>query len=483
MNLSVLSICLLFGFNMIFLLSVIFTEHKRPQSTVAWILVLTLMPVAGGIFYLLFGTTLNLRFRGRMKKKYKNFRQAEEDLYQYLNLPMPEFQQFHQEEFAPYKNIAYMLFHQAGSFYTEDNHVTLFTDAELLYQDIFAQIRQAKKNIHVEYFIIRNDPVGQRLVALLAEKAKNGVEVRLLYDEFGSFSTNMKLFVPILEAGGKVCRYFSTRLSNLLRLNHRNHRKILVVDGKVGYTGGMNLGLEYLGKKKITPWRDTHLKLKGTCVNMLQIRFLLDWMFSCGETLPPENSLRDFFPTSDTHGSSGVQIVSGGPDSEKENIKYGYLKMINSAHHRIYIQTPYFVPDESMLQCLILAVQSGVDVRLMIPGIPDKGYVYAITLSYVEELLKCGAKVYLHPGFIHAKTMVIDSFVTSVGTANFDMRSFALNFEINAFVYDRDFALKNALTFEKDAADCRELTYQTFRKRNLFRKIAERILQLFAPLA
>ncbi len=483
MNLSGFSIILLFGFNMIFLLSVIFTEHKRPQSTIAWILVLTLMPVAGGIFYLLFGTTLNLRFRGRLKKKYKSFRQAAEELYRYLKLPEPAFDNLNRKEFAPYKNIAYMLFQQAGSFYTEDNDVTLFTDAQLLYRDLFAEIRNAKTSVHAEYFIIRNDPVGREFVSLLAQKARQGVAVRLLYDEFGSFSTNITLFDPILRAGGKVCRYFSTHLSNLLRLNHRNHRKLLIVDGKVGYTGGMNLGMEYMGKKKITPWRDSHIKLIGTSVNMLQIRFLLDWMFSCEETLSGETDFQNLFPSSDAQGTTGVQIVSGGPDSDGESIKYGYLKMINSAHQRIYIQTPYFVPDESMLQCLILAARSGVDVRLMIPGIPDKSYVYAITLSYVEELLKCGGRVYLHPGFIHAKTIVVDSFVSSVGTSNFDVRSFALNFEINAFVYDRDFALKNIRTFHRDAADCRELTYESFRKRNVFRKITERILRLFAPLA
>ncbi len=483
MNLSGFSMILLFGFNIVFLLSVIFAEHKRPQSTVAWILVLTLLPVAGGVFYLLFGTTLNLRFRGRMKKKYKSFRQAEEELYRYLQLPRPEFDRLNQKEFMPYKNIAYMLFQQAGSFYTEHNDVKLFTDAELLYQDLFTEMQKAEKSIHAEYFIIRNDPVGCRFIALLAEKARQGVEVRLLYDEFGSLSTNMKLFSPILQAGGKVCRYFSTHLSNLLRLNHRNHRKILVVDGKIGYTGGMNLGMEYMGKKKITPWRDSHIKLTGACVNLLQIRFLLDWMFSCEETLPEANRLKEFFPPADLSGTSGVQIVSGGPDSDGESIKYGYLKMINSAHQRIYIQTPYFVPDESMLQGLILAARSGVDVRLMIPGIPDKSYVYAITLSYVEELLKCGVRVFLHPGFIHAKTIVVDSFVSSVGTANFDVRSFALNFEINAFIYDRSFAMENIRVFHKDASVCQELSYETFRRRNVFRKITERIFRLFAPLA
>ena len=245
----------------------------------------------------------------------------------------------------------------------------------------------------------------------------------------------------------------------------------------------MNLGLEYLGRKKITPWRDTHLKLTGSCVGLLQIRFLLDWLFSSGEMHLPESSVRKCFPSPSVQGNMGVQIVSCGPDTNAENIKFGYLKMINSAHKRIYIQTPYFVPDDAMLQCLMLAARSGIDVRIMIPGVPDKKYVYAITLSYMEDLLKCGARVYLHPGFIHSKTIVIDSCAASVGTANFDVRSFDLNFEVNAFVYDREFALKNIEVFMTDAGECKELTYESFRKRNGLRKAEESLFRLFAPLA
>ncbi len=483
MDLSVLIINILLGFNIIFLLSVIFVERKRPQSTIAWILVLTLLPVVGGILYLFFGSTLNLRFSGKLKKKYKNFDQATADFYTYLDQSIKEFKNLNQKEIHPYRDIVYMLLNQAESLYTNDNNVKLFTAAKEMYDDLFFEIKHARQTIHIEFFIIRNDAVGKKLVSLLAEKAQQGVEVRLLYDEFGSLTTTMGFFQPIVKAGGKVCRYFTTRFSNLLRVNHRNHRKIVVIDGKVGYTGGMNLGLEYMGMKKISPWRDTHLKLSGSCVSMMQIRFLLDWLFSSGETFQLETSSKKFFPTPSKSGNMGVQIVSSGPDTGAESIKCGYLKMINSAHKRIYIQTPYFVPDDSMQQCLMLAAQSGIDVRIMIPGLPDKGYVYAITLSYMEELLKCGAKVYLHPGFIHSKTIVIDSYVSSIGTTNFDVRSFNLNFEVNAFVYDRDFALKNVDVFMADASECKELTYESFQKRNLFRKMGESIFRLFAPLA
>lgn len=483
MDLSVLIINILLGFNVIFLLSVIFVERKRPQSTIAWILVLTLLPVAGGILYLFFGSTLNLRFRGKLKKKYKTFEQASADFYTYLDQSAKVLENGNPKELHPYRDIVYMLLNQAESLYTDDNHVKLFTAAKEMYDDLFSAIKSARETIHIEYFIIRNDAVGKKLVSLLAEKARQGVAVRLLYDEFGSLTTSMRLFRPISAAGGKVCRYFTTQLSNLLRVNHRNHRKIVVIDGKTAYTGGMNLGLEYMGMKKISPWRDTHLKLTGSCVSMLQIRFLLDWLFSSGESFSLETSRRIFFPKPLKTGNMGVQIVSSGPDTDGESIKYGYLKMINSAHRRIYIQTPYFVPDDSMQQCLMLAAQSGIDVRIMIPGIPDKGYVYAITLSYMEELLKCGAKVYLHPGFIHSKTIVVDSYVSSIGTTNFDVRSFNLNFEVNAFVYNRDFALQNIDVFLKDASECTELTYESFQKRNLFRKMGESIFRLFAPLA
>lgn len=483
MNFSVWSINLLLGFNIIFLLSVIFVERKRPQSTIAWILVLTLLPVLGGILYLLFGSTLNLRFSGRMKEKYNNFEQAATGFYPYLSTSFQDLETLSPKEKHPCFDLAYMLSNQAQSPYTNDNNATLFTEANEMYDDLFSEIRHAKQTIHIEFFIIRNDAVGKKLVSLLAEKAHQGIEIRLLYDEFGSLSTTMRFFQPIVAAGGKVSRYFGTRLSNLLRVNHRNHRKIVVIDGKIAYTGGMNLGLEYLGRKKITPWRDTHLKLTGSCVGLLQIRFLLDWLFSSGEMHLPESSVRKCFPSPSVQGNMGVQIVSCGPDTNAENIKFGYLKMINSAHKRIYIQTPYFVPDDAMLQCLMLAARSGIDVRIMIPGVPDKKYVYAITLSYMEDLLKCGARVYLHPGFIHSKTIVIDSCAASVGTANFDVRSFDLNFEVNAFVYDREFALKNIEVFMTDAGECKELTYESFRKRNGLRKAEESLFRLFAPLA
>jgi len=474
-------------FNIICILSVVFIERRRPQDTIAWIIVLTMLPYVGMVFYLLIGSsgTLMRLTRRRMLRKSALFNDYVRVLYSQFRLSREGGIAFNDLDMAKHNDMVSLLLAQNGAIYSQDNNIRIFTDANEKYDALFDDISRAKRSINIEYFIIRDDETGRRLVQLLAAKARQGVEVRLLYDPFGSIMTRMHMFAPIKRAGGRVCRYFGSIWANIIRINNRNHRKIVVIDGEIAYTGGMNIGDEYAGRdRRLSPWRDTHLRITGSSVAMLQLVFLADWSYSSKEE--PDFSRSDvlnrFFSEPVDAGEYGVQIVSSGLDSGGDFVKYGYIKMINSAKKRLYIQTPYLIPDGVTLDALRLCAASGVDVRVMIPAKPDKHIIYAITRSYVAELLDMGVRVYAHEGFIHAKTVVIDGEVSSVGTTNFDMRSFSINSEVNAFVYSRRFARSMERIFEADIEHSREIDAQSFRRRSIFSKIWESLCRLIAPL-
>ena len=324
--------------------------------------------------------------------------------------------------------------------------------------------------------------MGRLLIDTLTQKAKEGIEVRFLIDAMGSKQISPKLLEPLKKAGGQYAFFFPPMFKYLnLKLNYRNHRKLVVIDGSVGYLGGFNVGNEYVGKKKkFGFWRDTHLKLKGSCVQDMNARFLLDWRFASKEKLVLSQA---YYDEPDQAGTTGIQIVSCGPDSRKEEIKQGYLKMISSAKKNIFIQTPYFVPDASILESLKTAVLSGVDVRIMIPCMPDHMFVYWATYSYVGILLNLGAKVYIYDeGFLHAKTICVDGEVASIGSANFDIRSFRLNFEANAFIYDASEVYKLEAIFEGDITRSHELTKHLYRNRPLLIKFKESVSRLLSDL-
>jgi len=270
-----------------------------------------------------------------------------------------------------------------------------------------------------------------------------------------------------------------------LRGNYRNHRKIVVIDGVTGFVGGFNIGNEYLGlEKKMGYWRDTHLKIVGSAAYELQHRFLLDWRASSNEELLIDDTkLNHYFPTISQKSGAGIQIVSSGPDNINQQIKQGFLRMINTAEDYILIQSPYFVPDESILEALKIALLSGIDVRIMIPNKPDHIFIYWVTLAYVGELIEYGAKIFIYEnGFLHAKTIVVDDSVCSVGSCNFDIRSFRLNFETNAFIYDRKVAIHLKNIFVEDIKKCTYYNKELYRNRSRRVKIKESISRLFSPL-
>lgn len=479
---TIITILLAFFFILNFILSgvVIFLERRNIGATWAWLLVLLFIPVAGFIIYLVFGQNLSRRriFYWKDQEKIGIKEISHRQISMLRNNTFP----FHDERTVPYKDLVYMLLVNDEAVMSHDNEVEIFIDGENKFQSLFQDIRRATNHIHLVYYIVRNDQLGQKLVKELTKKAKEGVKVRFLYDDMGSRRLPRKFFKELIEAGGEVAAFFPAKIPMLnLRVNFRNHRKLAIIDGKIGYIGGFNIGDEYLGlDKKFGYWRDTHLKIVGKAVYAMQARFVLDWNQASSKEIRYEES---YFPEIQSVGYTDVQIVSSGPDSEWEQIKNGYIKMINSAKKYIYMQTPYFIPDDSLLNALKIAVLSGVDVRLMIPNKPDHMFVYWATYSNVGELLKTGARVYIYEnGFIHAKMLVVDGKIATVGTANIDNRSFRLNFEVNAFLYSHHLSKKLENIYNEDMEKSRELTLEEYLKRPKYIRFKESISRLLSPI-
>lgn len=466
--------------NILFTIAIIFLERKNPTTTLAWLMLLLLIPNIGFIIYLLLGRNLSRKKIFEIKpEEADNINTALET--QKLNLKNDSLK-FNDPNIKNYKDMVYMHLTHSESIFTQNNNIKIFTDGNDKFESLIQSIQNAKDHIHMVYYIIKNDSLGKRIVNELTKKAKQGVEIRFLYDAIGSHSLPRNFFKDLKEVGGETLAFFPIVIPFLnLNINYRNHRKIAVIDGAEGFIGGFNIGDEYLSlNKKMGYWRDTHIKITGDAVHMLQTRFLLDWRSAHNKQLEIKPK---YFPRIHSNGNSGLQIISSGPDSEWEQIKYGYLKMINAAKESIYIQTPYFIPDESILHALKLASLSGVDVKIMIPNKPDHMFVYWASYSYASELLKVGAECYIYEkGFIHAKTIVVDGKVSSVGTANMDVRSFKLNFEVNAFIYDSIISNEFDTIFKKDINDCTKITQEIYNKRPLMIKFKESISRLLSPL-
>ena len=462
--------------------------------TFAWLLALIFLPAFGFLFYFFFGSTGKLELMTRkyrlddMEQEYQ--RVLAENIHQ---LSTGEIL-FRDPKTEQYRDMVRINSRNAQCFFTEDNDVQLLINGQEKFSRMFEEIRGAKESINVMYFIIKaKDPIGRQFIDLLAQKAAEGLDVKVLYDGLGCLKTRLADFAPIVENGGQVQRFLPSVVKTLIEVNYRLHRKMVVIDGRVCYTGGINVGDDYLGNyAHITPWRDTSVRITGTAVQELQIIFFQDWVFCAKQNKGMKEPMRlvdlellkdQYFPQVEPQGEMGVQIIEFSPDEKYEAHKDSYVKMCTSAKRYLYIQSPYFVPDQTLLDAIRMAAQSGVDVRLMLPGIPDKKYVYNVAMSYVEELLEAGVRVYTHKGFLHAKTLVIDDHVASVGTTNLDLRSFRLDYEVNTLVYNTPFAVACRDTFLKDTADCSEIELAAFRRRGLGRYIMESLCRFIAPLA
>jgi len=462
--------------NTFLVIIVIFFERKNPTTTLAWMMVLFFLPLIGFVLYLFLGQNYTRQRLFALKEKddatLKSFfeeqhRKLLEGQYRFSN---PEAEQ--------YRDVILTLLQNNHAFLTGDNRIEIYTDGKEKFEALFAAIRNARHHIHLEYFIVNNDELGRGVVHALAVKAKEGLEVQVLFDALGSRAGkgSREAFHELTDAGGQIGVFFPS----IYRVNYRNHRKIAVIDGKVGFIGGFNIGDEYLGKGPLGYWRDTAVKITGTAVKMLQLRFFLDWNFATSE-YPGSDPV--YFPELYGDGTTAVQVVSGGPDSRWSPIKEGYIKLINSARESVYLQTPYFIPDDSIQDALRLSSLSGVDVRLMIPCKPDHPFVYWATLSFAADLLDAGVRVYTYDnGFIHAKTLVVDGKAGSVGSANWDVRSFRLNFEANAFFYDATVGAELKSRFLQDLALSTEVTPERYARRSRWIRIKESVSRLFSPL-
>lgn len=452
-------------------------EKRDISAAWAWLFVMLLLPGIGFIIYLFFGWKLNQRqiFDLKAQKRLGISDMAE---YQKRNPKNKPTLDTNLEN-----DLVQMFLNTDNAILTTKNDLKIFTDGHEKFNSLFEDLKKAKHHINIEYFTIYDDQLGKKLRKILVQKAREGVQVRVLYDLFGSKGSKQKFFKELIQAGGEVTPFMKSKLGYYsFRINFRNHRKIVVIDGSVGYIGGFNIGDQYLGRnKRFGNWRDTHLRLEGSVVLQLQSRFFMDWNASA-KRQKVQFSL-DYFPQSNVQNNIPMQIVSSGPENDIQKIKQGYIKMIMGAKHSIWIETPYFIPDDALMEALLIAIRSGIEVRIVIPQMPDHPFVYRATEYYVQQLLKAGARIYSYQnGFMHAKTIVVDNMITSVGSANWDIRSFKLNFEANAFMYDPKVAEQIIATIKNDLKDARELDEEYFKQQSSWKKFRQLASRLISPI-
>ena len=470
----------------------ILLENRDPSKTVTWLLIFILLPGVGLIIYAVFGR--NLRKIKIFKTQELASNMKEEKLFRNLDeinnlirleqdtISVSKLLKDNEEDNIKLKIISLLL--NTGMFpFTTNNKVDIFVDGNEKFERLIKDIENAKDHIHLEYFIIKDSDIGQKIKNLLIKKSKENVKIKILYDDVGCwrFWFHREFFNEMKSHGIEIVPFLPTKFPIIGgKLNYRNHRKIVVIDGRIGYTGGINIGDEYMGKnKKFGYWRDTHIRIEGTSVYMLQMTFLIDWYYNTKEVLLNTN----YFPRLNNFGNSMIQVVASGPDSDWEAIHYAYFLAICQAKKSIYIETPYFIPDESILRALKSAALSGVDVRIIFPKIADHKIVNIASYSYFDDILKSGGRVYLYEkGFIHSKVIIIDNSIASTGSANMDLRSFMLNFEINAFIYDRKVIDLMKEDFFEDMKNSKEINKDEFKNRSIIQKSKESVARLFSPI-
>lgn len=370
---------------------------------------------------------------------------------------------------------------------TDNNDIRIYTDGREKFNALLNEMDHARNYIHIQYYIIRSDELWKEIEEVLLRKARQGVEIRILFDSMGCRGRkgmHKADWDRLRKAGIQVAEFFPAVLGKLqLRVNYRNHRKIAVIDGRIGFVGGFNVGREYLGKdRKFGYWRDTHICIEGSAVTSLAVRFVLDWNYAARENIFLEDRLFEI-PTYVRNGRDPVQIISSGPDSKSQTICNNYLRLIHMARKSIYIQTPYFIPDDDIKNALIIAVKSGIDVRIMVPCKPDHPFVYWATYSYLGEMIEAGARCYTYDnGFLHTKCLCVDGLVSCIGTANMDIRSFALNFEVNAVIYSARTTERLMEAFENDIPKSTLVTRKKYKQRSLMIRTKEQFCRLLSPV-
>lgn len=453
---------------------VILLENRNPVKSLAWILVLILLPGLGLIFYVALGQD----YRKKKIISRQSMQHLTERPIATFDISKLDTSYMDNNQL----NLINMIYNNSGAAGYAYNKIEILSDGVSTFESFFEAIRNAKDHIHIEFFIFENDFISNQIRELLILKAKEGVRVRMIYDYWGSFklSVSAKYVKSLREAGVYVKPFLPLKLRiGRSKINYRNHRKIVVVDGKIGYTGGINVADRYFKGDKLGMWRDTVVRIEGAAVHGLQMQFLLDWYFIDQKLITAEK----YFPEPKKFHENIVQIVPSGPDTDWPAIMQGIASAFMSATKYIYIHSPYFIPNELIMGCMQMAALSGVDVRLMLPIRSDSKLTDASTFSYMGQILEAGVKVLRYKeGFLHSKAIVIDDFVSIVGSCNMDERSFTQNFEVNAFIYESKTAQQLRDLFIRDMEKCEPLTLPQWNNRKRWQKLKESVARLFSPL-
>lgn len=467
--------------NIVLALIIIYSNRRRPpRSTMLWVLMIAIFPIIGFFPYLLLGQDT------RRRKLFHQKESLDVDVLQHAlikgdeattHVPLED-----EGRFQDYLELIRLNVRMGLTNLSGDNEVEAIFDGRTKFMRLIRDIEEAQEEINFQYYILKSDNLGSIVIEALMRAARRGVTVRVLTDGVGGRDLSKEMRRMMQEVGIQIGIFYPSFLRYInLRLNYRNHRKIVTIDERIGYIGGFNVGDEYIGRySRFGYWRDTHLRIVGSAVADLKMRFLQDWSFVRGE---PESAQCEVTAHPSEKGDAFCQLVYSGLDTPLANIKLSMLKMIASADDVIYIQTPYFIPDQSIFEALVLALQQGVEVNLMIPNRPDHPVVFPATMSFAGALLRAGANVYRYEkGFLHSKVMIIDDYVALVGSCNVDERSFSLNFEASELIYSPKInaALKQA--FQEDIQVSTLLTPSVYASRGVMLKIKEPICRLFAPL-
>jgi len=450
---------------------VVLSENRNPVKSMAWMLVLVGLPLVGLVIYLVFGRSL----KGVTMISRSSLRQ----LRRRNDFPEPDLDTLQLSDES--LQLISLVNSLTGPQLFTGNDVKVFDNGQDMVDAMLADIAAATQYVHVQFFIIENDTVGHQLCDLLMEKARQGIQVRVLYDYVGSFHFSSSLLKQMRKAGVEIHPFLEVTFTQFAnRVNWRNHRKVVVIDGNVGYIGGMNIADRYVtGEKGQRPWRDTHLRIAGEAVAALQYSFAIDWNFTTRSLLTSPTMRYATRPTSGTM----MQLLASGPTSRWNNISFVFFKAIALAKRRIYIQTPYFLPSDALLKAMQSAALAGVDVRVMVPRKPDSRMLRLATGSYIKECLLSGIKIYFYePAMLHSKVVIMDDDFVTTGSTNFDFRSFEHNFEANALVYGEEFNHQMAEAFLNDQQHCTRVVLAHWKRRPLIQKALESIVRLMSPI-
>lgn len=474
--------------NTILAIITVFRTPRDIAATWAWLLVLIFIPIFGFIVYAFFGRRMPksslLRLSGSAKKQVKRqIKQQKQKLGKFNDKENPNNKMVNDSQ-----GLVKFFMNTASAPLLGHNEIETFTNGPDFIKQLFTDFRNAKSSINIEFYAFSHDKIGRQILDLLVEKAQEGVDVRVVYDAWGSMGTTEKFFKPLIDGGGRAFPFLHNKLNiKDMRVNFRDHHKLVTVDGEFGYIGGLNIGDQYMGwSKKFGNWHDCTIRIHGDGVYGLQSRFILDWngtdLKSQIDPNDPDN-IAKYYPEMETDGNAIIQVVASGPDSTMEQIKMGYIKLIEMAEKSIKITTPYLIPDESVLNALKIAAKSGVNVEIVTPDMPDHPFVYRATQYYSRQLMHLGVKVYAYNnGFMHAKTIVVDDKLVSVGSANMDYRSFELNFECNAFVYDEKLAQKMEEIYAQNIAESTLQTEKIFKDQSAWLNFKQHFSRLLSPL-